>query len=82
MTASRAGTSRASSVRPASAARTIQKRRDKPYKTEQSRIIAKKRKLDLHVCGPRWNWLLVLTVGLDDIYECTLGLHLSACRNT
>ncbi|KAF2206707.1 hypothetical protein CERZMDRAFT_103102 [Cercospora zeae-maydis SCOH1-5] len=43
-----ATTSRAPSARPASAARTIQKRRDKPYKTEQSRIVARKRKLDLH----------------------------------
>lgn len=40
----RGATSRASSV-----ARTIAKRRDKPYKTEQSRILAKKRKLTLNV---------------------------------
>ncbi|GIZ39968.1 hypothetical protein CKM354_000332700 [Cercospora kikuchii] len=43
-----ATTSRAPSARPASAARNIQKRRDKPYKTEQSRVVARKRKLDLH----------------------------------
>ncbi|KAM3419288.1 hypothetical protein BST61_g5225 [Cercospora zeina] len=43
-----ATTSRAPSARPASGARSIQKRRDKPYKTEQSRIVARKRKLDLH----------------------------------
>ncbi|KAK4507369.1 hypothetical protein PRZ48_001104 [Zasmidium cellare] len=37
--------SRAPSTRPTSVARTIAKRRAKPYKTEQSRVLAKKRKL-------------------------------------
>ncbi|KAF7191349.1 hypothetical protein HII31_07372 [Pseudocercospora fuligena] len=70
MTASRAGTSRASSVRPASAARTIQKRRDKPYKTEQSRIIAKKRKLDLHTTYTNApSGFTFLPVGTPDLAE-------------
>ena len=44
---SRVGSTRTS--RAGSTARTIVKRRDKPYKTEHQRVLAKKRKLDLHV---------------------------------
>ncbi|KXT13616.1 hypothetical protein AC579_9763 [Pseudocercospora musae] len=72
MTASRAATgpSPASSLRPASAARTIQKRRDKPYKTEQSRIIAKKRKLDLHTTYTNApSGFTFLPVGTPDLAE-------------
>ncbi|KAF1823885.1 uncharacterized protein K489DRAFT_379890 [Dissoconium aciculare CBS 342.82] len=43
--------SRAQSARASSVARTIVKRRDKPYKTEQSMVIEKKKKLDLRVSG-------------------------------
>ncbi|KXT01487.1 hypothetical protein AC578_4526 [Pseudocercospora eumusae] len=69
-TASRAGTSRASSLRPASAARAIQKRRDKPYKTEQSRIIAKKRKLHLHTTYTNApSGFTFLPVGTPDLAE-------------
>jgi hypothetical protein len=31
-------------------ARGVVKRRNKPYKTEQQKIVAKKRKLDIRVC--------------------------------
>ncbi|EME48774.1 hypothetical protein DOTSEDRAFT_49180 [Dothistroma septosporum NZE10] len=49
MTATTNGTTaRATSVRAGSLARALAKRRDKPYKTEQNRVFAKKRKLDLH----------------------------------
>lgn len=42
-------TTRASSAQADNVARTIVKRRDKPYKTEQSRVLEKKRKLQLQV---------------------------------
>jgi hypothetical protein len=45
------GTSRAASrlaSRASSVARDIVKRRDKPYKTEQQRVLAKRKKLNLH----------------------------------
>lgn len=48
-----AAPSRAATVvssRGANVARDIMKKRDKPYKTEQHRVLAKKRKLDIRVC--------------------------------
>jgi hypothetical protein len=50
MVASR-NVSRATSVVSSSNARALIKRRKKPYKTEQQKIIAKKAKLDIHVCS-------------------------------
>lgn len=84
-----ATTSRAPSARPASAARNIQKRRDKPYKTEQSRVVARKRKLDLHVCGHDFSQAIrILTVTVpDDIYQSARRLpvlargHARPCRS-
>ena len=46
------GASRATSVVSSGNARDVLKRRNKPYKTEQQKIIAKKRKLDLKVRPP------------------------------
>ena len=43
--------SRAASVMSSSNARGVVKRRNKPYKTEQQKIVAKKRKLDIKVCS-------------------------------
>jgi hypothetical protein len=45
------GGSRAASVASNSNARDILKRRNKPYRTEQQMIIAKKPKLDIQVCS-------------------------------
>jgi hypothetical protein len=42
-------TTRAQSARASSVARTIVKRRDKPYRTEQSWVVERKKKLDLRV---------------------------------
>ena len=53
MTISRNGASRAASVASTSTARDKLKRRDKPYRTEQNKVIAKKRKLDLHTTFQR-----------------------------
>jgi hypothetical protein len=50
MVASKAA-SRAASVMSNSNARGVVKRRNKPYKTEQQKIVAKKRKLDIRVCS-------------------------------
>jgi hypothetical protein len=50
MVASKAA-SRAASVVSTSNARDVLKRRNKPYKTEQQKVIAKKRKLDIQVCS-------------------------------
>lgn len=60
------GASRASSARPPSVNRTLAKRRtdkpfqvdkaklDKPYKTEQNRVLEKRKKLNTHVrCSER-----------------------------
>jgi len=44
------GVSRAASVVSNANARDVLKRRNKPYKTEQQKVIAKKRKLDIQVC--------------------------------
>lgn len=49
MVASKAA-SRATSVVSNTTARNVLKRRNKPYKTEQQKVIAKKRKLDIQVC--------------------------------
>jgi hypothetical protein len=46
------GVSRATSVVSSGNARDLLKRRNKPYKTEQQKIIAKKRKLDIKVRPP------------------------------
>jgi hypothetical protein len=46
------GASRAKSVVSGGNARDLLKRRNKPYKTEQQKIIAKKRKLDIKVRPP------------------------------
>jgi hypothetical protein len=46
------GVSRATSVVSSGNARDVLKRRNKPYKTEQQKIIAKKRKLDIKVRPP------------------------------
>jgi hypothetical protein len=51
MVASKAA-SRAVSVVSTTNARDVLKRRNKPYKTEQQKVIAKKRKLDIQVCLP------------------------------
>ncbi|KAI5369465.1 hypothetical protein Slin15195_G003410 [Septoria linicola] len=65
-----ASTSRAPSARPASAARNIQRRREKPYKTEQSRIVARKRKLDLHTTYTKApDGFQFLPVGTPDLAE-------------
>jgi hypothetical protein len=50
MVASKAA-SRAVSVVSTTNARDVLKRRNKPYKTEQQKVIAKKRKLDIQVCS-------------------------------
>jgi intracellular sulfur oxidation DsrE/DsrF family protein len=50
MVASKAA-SRAVSVLATTNARDVLKRRNKPYKTEQQKVIAKKRKLDIQVCS-------------------------------
>jgi len=46
------GVSRATSVVSNGNARDVLKRRNKPYRTEQQKVIAKKRKLDIKVCPP------------------------------
>jgi len=43
------GVSRATSVISNGNARDVLKRRNKPYRTEQQKVIAKKRKLDIKV---------------------------------
>ncbi|KAK5120979.1 hypothetical protein LTR85_005763 [Meristemomyces frigidus] len=68
------GTSRASASarasRAGSTAREIVKRRDKPYKTEQQRIIAKKRKLDLHTSYTKAPpGFVTLPIGTPDLAE-------------
>lgn len=55
MTTQKGGSGRGAASRASSVARTIAKKRDKPYKTEQSRILAKKRKLTLNVGQPLWD---------------------------
>jgi len=45
------GVSRAVSVVSNSNARDVLRRRNKPYKTEQQKVIAKKRKLEIQVCS-------------------------------
>jgi hypothetical protein len=49
--ASSGDVSRAASVMSDSNARNLLKRRHKPYKTEQSKVTAKKRKLNIEVCS-------------------------------
>jgi len=49
MTVSRSGPFRAASVVSTARARDKLKRRDKPYKTEQSKVLAKKRKIQFEV---------------------------------
>ena len=78
------GASRASSV--LSNARTTLKRREKPYKTEQQKMIGKKRKLDVNVSiadsvvGVKW--FASLTAPLDDLQRTsTQGLHLFGSRH-
>jgi len=60
MTAFAHSRSRAASVhasRAGSLVREIAKRREKPYKTEKSVVRARKRKLDLHVCSFRLDFV-------------------------
>ena len=45
-----AGPSRVPNSRAPSAASEIMKRRDKPYRTEKEKVMAKKKRLDLQVC--------------------------------
>lgn len=64
------GTSRAATARVSragSTARDIVKKREKPYKTENKRVLAKKRKLDLHVRGPRTDDQIPYTLTVLDL---------------
>lgn len=68
----RVGGSRATSVFSQSAARDTLKRRDKPYKTEHKRVLAKKRKLDLHTSyayGDAPQGYAFLPVGTPDLAD-------------
>lgn len=77
------GASRASSV--LSNARITLKRREKPYKTEQQKMIGKKRKLDVNVSivdSVSVKWFASLTAPLDYLQRAsTQGLHLFGSRH-
>jgi len=68
------GTSRVTSAhtsRANSVAREIIKKRDKPFKTEQHRVLTKKRKLDIHVCSrtPSWRRLTDYSYFIDRVWQ-------------
>ncbi|CAK3891845.1 Hypothetical predicted protein [Lecanosticta acicola] len=72
MTTTKGSRSRATSLRPQSVAREIFRKRDnKPYKTEQSKVLAKKKKLNYHTtfrqnAPPGFHYL---PVGTPDLAE-------------